>query len=71
MTDKRQNEQQDELRDLDVPEGAAQEVNRGKVGVQDVWNPRGAGKPYVSANHNETLVRSYVVANHRNPMPMG
>jgi hypothetical protein len=47
MTDKKQNEQQAELRDLDVPAGAAQEV-----------------KPYLSANHNETLARGYVANNH-------
>jgi hypothetical protein len=77
-----QNEQidqqgQEALRDLDVPAGAAQEVNGGKVSVQDLSNPRGAVRPFVSANHNETLVReglkgqhnetlvrSYIVNNH-------
>jgi hypothetical protein len=51
-----QNEQidqqgQEELRDLDVPAGAAQEVNGGNVSVQDVTTTRSAGKPCLSGNH--------------------
>jgi hypothetical protein len=69
--------QQDERRDLDVPAGAAQEVKGGKVSVRDVSNTRRAGKPFITGNHNETLVRggrlihhnetlmrSYIVNNH-------
>jgi hypothetical protein len=72
MSDKtRQTEEQQELRDLDVPARAAQEVKGGKVSVQDVSSTQPPGKPYLAGNHNETLVRGFISANHNEALVRG
>jgi hypothetical protein len=61
MSDKkRQTEEQQELRDLDAPAGAAQEVKPFLSGNHNLTLVRAA----ISANHNEALVRGYVADNH-------